>query len=117
MKKTMIDVFTGTTRVAQAFRQLDYKVTTSDLSYASQCFSALFIEHPNPKCLKRWIQHLNSISPYEDWITKNYCDVKSSNGRNIRVWKPKNGKKADAIRNEIERLYTILRYLCLTREH
>ena len=107
-EKTMIDVFTGTTRVAQAFRQLDYKVTTSDLSYASQCFSALFIEHPNPKCLKKWIQHLNSIPPCEDWITKNYCDVKSSNGRNIRVWKPKNGKRADAIRNEIERLYNDL---------
>jgi len=104
-EKTMIDVFTGTTRVAQAFRQLDYKVTTSDLSYASECFSALFIEHPNLRLLEPFVSHLNNVQPISGWLTQSYCEAKSKTGRSIRVWKPKNGMKADAIREEIETLW------------
>lgn len=112
--KTAIDVFTGTTRVAQCLRQLDYGVVTSDLSYAAKCFSDLFICHPKPEILVALADELNqkfcdtptdvvlkSFQP--DWITKNYCDVLSKSKRPIRVWKPKNGLRADAIRNEIER--------------
>lgn len=112
-EKTALDVFTGTTRVAQCLKQLDYEVITSDLSYASKCYSNLFISHPEPVVLVPLVDELNTkfcdVPANEvlktfgaDWITKTYCDVLSSTSRPIRVWKPKNGLRADAIRNEIE---------------
>lgn len=103
-EKSVLDVFSGTTRVGQAFRQLGYQVTTSDLSNATECFAALFIEHPKPSSLEPLVAKLNALSPRADWITKTYCDVVSESGRPIRVWKPKNGMKADAIREEIARM-------------
>ena len=39
----VIDVFTGTTRVAQALKQEGYDVITSDLSWASEVYSEAFI--------------------------------------------------------------------------
>lgn len=101
--KTAIDVFTGTTRVAQAFKKKGWTVTTSDLSWASACYSGAWITNEaNRQGLQEKIDILNALPGTEDWITKNYCDAKGEQGSIVRVWQPKNGKKADAIRNQIE---------------
>jgi len=100
---SMIDVFTGTTRVAQSFRKTGWSVSTSDLSWASECYSELFIKTTTEDIpiLQSRISVLNSLEGSEDWITKNYCDVVTSEGGIVKMWKPKNGMKADAIRNQI----------------
>ncbi len=100
--KTAIDVFTGTTRVAQALRANGLQVITSDLSWASEIYSGAYIEHTgNNQHLQPKIDELNSLEGKEDWITKYYCDVKGEDNAIIRVWQPKNGKRADAIRERI----------------
>jgi adenine-specific DNA-methyltransferase len=101
--KSSIDVFTGTTRVAQAFKQLGHTVITSDLSWASECYSQTFIGNENNKHLQEVINELNQTTPIDGWITKCYCDVKSD-GNIVRVWQKKNGMKADAIRDKIDML-------------
>ena len=101
----ILDAFTGTTRVAQAFRQKGWNTVTSDLSWASEVYAKTFLQTNSNKHLEPLIQKLNSIKPKEGWITKNYCDVLSEDGTVVRVWQPKNGMKADAIRDEIERLF------------
>lgn len=101
--KTCIDVFTGTTRVAQAFKKLGKKVITSDLSWASEGYSETFIGNKNNKHLQPIIDDLNNIAPIAGWITESYCDVKSD-GNVVRVWQKKNGMKADAIRDQIDKL-------------
>jgi adenine-specific DNA-methyltransferase len=101
--RTAIDVFTGTTRVAQALKCLGFSVYTSDLSWASECYAETFVSNKNNKHLQKIIDELNAIQPEEDWITKNYCDV-IADGNVVRVWQKKNGMKADAIRNKIEKL-------------
>ena len=40
--RTIIDVFTGTTRVAQSFRAAGWTVTSSDLSWASEAYAHAF---------------------------------------------------------------------------
>jgi adenine-specific DNA-methyltransferase len=98
-----IDVFTGTTRVAQAFKRKGWTVQTSDLSWASASYSGTWIEGPvNNTHLLNKIDFLNKLQGVEGWITKNYCDVKGVDDAIVRVWQPKNGKKADAIRDQIE---------------
>ena len=39
----VIDVFTGTTRVAQAFRSKGWHTTTSDLSWAAEAYAHAFV--------------------------------------------------------------------------
>lgn len=101
--KSAIDVFTGTTRVAQAFKQRGWTVTTSDLSWASSCYSSTWIGNETTNThLQEKINHLNQMKGVDGWLTTNYCDVKGDQGSTVRVWQPKNGRKADAIRDQIE---------------
>lgn len=101
--ETAIDVFTGTTRVAQAFRQKGWTVTTSDLNWASEAYSNTFIMNKDNQHLQKYIDELNNIPPSADWITKNYCDAVGADGTTkVCVWQSHNSEKADAIRNKIE---------------
>lgn len=100
---SVIDVFTGTTRVAQFLRQLGYNGVSSDLSWASSTYAGAFLQNENNAHLQPYIDELNSLKGYEGWLTTNYCDAPAKNSdKVIRVWKPKNGMKADAIRDKIE---------------
>lgn len=99
--KTCIDVFTGTTRVAQALKQSGKRVLTSDLSWASECYSNTFIGNKDNAHLQSTLGELNNIKPINGWLAKCYCDVESD-GNVVRVWQKKSGMKADAIRDKIE---------------
>lgn len=101
-RPSMIDAFTGTTRVAQAFRQEGWDTQTSDLSWASECYAHTFLQ-TNTNCyLEPAIEKLNKIQPKTGWLTKNYCDARTPEGNIVRVWQPHNGRKADSIRDAIE---------------
>jgi len=105
--KTLIDVFAGTTRVAQSFKKLGYKVTTSDMAWATEAYSKAFIcNNGDMSHLKEHIDNMNKLEPKAGWLTENYCDVLSKDGNDnvVRVWKPKNGKRADAARDYVESL-------------
>jgi len=102
-EKTLIDVFTGTTRVAQAFKGLGYRVTTSDLSWASEAYScAMVCNDGKMEHLQPYLDELNALAGEAGWLTNNYCDIVNARGAHIQVWKPHNGAKADAIREKIE---------------
>ena len=101
---SMIDVFTGTTRVAQAFRQSGWITQTSDLSWASERYAHTFLQMNTNDHLSDTIDTLNKVQPKSGWLTKNYCDVISGGGTVVRVWQPHNGQKADAVRDRIEKM-------------
>ena len=98
-----IDVFAGTTRVGQAFRKKGWEVMSSDLAWATECYAELFLKTTAEDIpeLEERIQTLNSLEGVSDWITQSYCDIVTSTGGVVKVWKPKNGMRADAIRNQI----------------
>ena len=100
---TLIDVFTGTTRVAQAFRSKGWTVTTSDLSWASEAYSHAFILRTveSGARIPGFITTLRELAGESGWITTNYCDVVSATGGVVKMWKPMNGQKADAMRDRI----------------
>jgi len=99
----IIDVFTGTTRVSQAFRLKGWTVQSSDLSWASEAYAETFLKRTTESSIRipALIDILNQVVPKPGWITKNYCDVSGSTGGLVRMWRPVNGKKADAIRDRI----------------
>ena len=103
--KTAIDVFTGTTRVAQALRKQGFTVTTSDLNWASEVYSQAFICNPIPNYhMGPYVAAMSAMPPKPGWITENYCEAVGKEENVVNVWHPKNGAKADAIRESIENL-------------
>ncbi len=106
---SLIDVFTGTTRVAQHFRAKGWKVTTSDLAWAAQEYSALFMQTTPADLpqLRELAAELDSLRVNPDkvgWIEMQYSDAPASipGAAPIRVWQRHNAKKADTIRDTIQ---------------
>jgi adenine-specific DNA-methyltransferase len=101
--KSILDIFTGTTRVAQAFRSQGWTVTTSDLSWAAEAYSHAFVQRTaaSGARIPALIQQLRAVEPESGWITSTYCDVVTPDGGVVKMWKPVNGQKADAMREKI----------------
>jgi len=104
-KGRFIDVFTGTTRVGQAFRAHGWTVQSSDLSWASEAYAHAFLLR-TPESSTRiptLIEELRALPPSPGWITATYCEAAASADPSVRIqmWTRVNGQKADAMRDAI----------------
>jgi adenine-specific DNA-methyltransferase len=101
----IIDVFTGTTRVAQAFRQAGWTVVASDLSWASEAYAHAFLLRTaeSGRRIPELIATLRDVTPVEGWLTNAYCETVAVADPAVRIqmWRRANGMKADAIRDRI----------------
>ena len=108
--KTVLDGFSGTTRVSQAFAKQGYSVVCNDIAVWSEIFGKCYLlnqrEH---KYYSSLIDHLNNLSPFDGWFTKHYggqynggCAIQSDGSK--KPWQVHNTRKLDAIREEIESL-------------
>jgi adenine-specific DNA-methyltransferase len=108
--KTILDGFSGTTRVSQVLAKSGYKVLCNDISVWSEVFGVCYLLNKKKKQdYQELINHLNSLPPVDGWFTENYGGLPNS-GCAIQVdslkkpWQVHNTRKLDAIREEIERL-------------
>lgn len=101
--KNVLDGFSGSTRVSQAFAKLGFNTTSSDISVWSKTIATCFILNKrNPKHYKEIIEHLNSLDGYDGWFSEHYGgDEKNTKKRPFQI---KNTRKLDAIRDEIDNL-------------
>lgn len=100
--KCVLDGFSGTTRVSQAFAQMGYDTTSNDISVWSEVFATCYLKSNRPDCFyQEIIDHLNALPGYDGWFTEHYGadDVSQK-----RPFQRKNTQKLDAIRDEIDRL-------------
>lgn len=105
--KSAVDVFTGTTRVAQYFRANGIKTDTSDLSWASTSYAHTFVHNPRGNAhLQKHIDEMNNLAGVNGWLSQNYSgDVPQTDKRgNGRCFQLKNTMKADAARDYVETL-------------
>ena len=105
--KTVLDGFSGTTRVSQAFAKTGYRVLCNDIAAWSEVFGICYLL--NRKCKADYaelIAHLNALPPKDGWFTAHYGgDPKSAQGDGLKKpWQIHNTRKLDAIREEIARL-------------
>jgi adenine-specific DNA-methyltransferase len=107
---TVIDGFSGTTRVSQALSQSGYTVIANDLSVWSEVFATCYLMNEHPRShYKPLIEHLNNLPPEDGWFTE-YYGGEPSDGTSIgtdglkKPWQKHNTRRLDAIRNEIDRL-------------
>lgn len=105
--KTVLDGFSGTTRVSQAFAKIGYRVLCNDIAPWSQIFGICYLL--NRKSIVDYtelIEHLNTVPPKDGWFTAHYGgDPRSAQKDGLKKpWQIHNTRKLDAIREEIDRL-------------
>jgi adenine-specific DNA-methyltransferase len=97
---TALDLFTGTTRVAQAFKQAGASVTAVDTARYSEIFAQTYIATDAREVsgaeLEDAIAVLNALPGQHGYFTETFCE-------RSRFFQPANGARVDAIRNAIER--------------
>lgn len=97
--RTALDLFTGTTRVAQELKRRGGVVTAVDTArYAevfAQCYIALSADEVDDRALDDALADLASRSGSSGYFTDTFC-VQS------RFFQPFNGERVDAIRDAIE---------------
>lgn len=98
--ETALDLFTGTTRVAQAFKEAGAHVTAVDAARYSKVFADCYVatdaDTIDSAELADALEHLNAMPGEDGYFTEVFC-VQS------RFFRPENGRRIDAIRQAIDR--------------
>jgi len=109
--KTVLDGFSGSTRVSQAFAQLRYSTTSNDISDWSEVFATCYlISNQSNAYYQQLIDHLNNLEGVDGWYTHHYG---GGEGIAKKPFQIKNARKLDAIRDEIEKLNLIWEDKCV----
>lgn len=108
--KTILDGFSGTTRVSQALARLGYAVVCNDIAVWSEVFGTCYLlNRKKREEYQLLIDHLNAIPPVDGWFSRHYGG-EPGGGRSARPdgnkkpWQIHNTRKLDGIRLEIEKL-------------
>jgi adenine-specific DNA-methyltransferase len=108
--QTVLDGFSGTTRVSQAFAQKGYDVISSDVAVWSEVFGNAYLKSTGRRSdYTELIDHLNAVPPRDGWFTMHYGghpnDGSSVQTNGLkRPWQIHNTRKLDGIREEIAQL-------------
>jgi adenine-specific DNA-methyltransferase len=98
--RTAVDLFTGTTRVAQEWKRRGAEVWAVDLArYAevlARCYVATDANRISPVDLDEAISYLQHLPGTDGYVTATFS-------RAARFFQPHNARRIDAIRDEIER--------------
>lgn len=108
--KTILDGFSGTTRVSQALAKSGYQVLSNDIAVWSEVFGTCYLLNKKTRAeYQELIEHLNAVKPIDGWFTEHYggqpnggCAIQTDGLK--KPWQVHNTRKLDAIREEIDRL-------------
>lgn len=99
---SVLDGFSGTTRVSQAFAQMGYNTTANDISIWSEVFANCYLKADKPDSFyQEIINHLNGLKGVEGWFSEHYGAELAETKRPFQL---KNTRKLDSIRTEIDKL-------------
>jgi adenine-specific DNA-methyltransferase len=110
---TALDLFTGTTRVAQALKALGVHTTAVDTARYAEVFATTYIATDSRavdmNALTAALDHLSAEPDVDGYFTEVFC-------RQARFFTPANGRRIDAIRGAIDRDFvdSAIRPLLLT---
>lgn len=111
--RTALDLFTGTTRVAQELCRRGGFVHANDTASYAYVFAQTYVEtrpeDVDPAELKEALERLAALPDRRGYLTETFCEQ-------ARYFQPHNGRRLDAIRAGIDDLYadSPLRPLLLT---
>lgn len=94
-----VDLFTGTTRVAQEFKRRGMHVTACDIATYSEVLAACYIatdaRNVDLDEVRRILRELASLPGKRGYFTRTFCEES-------RFFQPRNGERIDAIRDAVE---------------
>ncbi|HEY6914380.1 MAG TPA: DNA adenine methylase [Paludibacter sp.] len=100
--ETVLDGFSGSTRVSQVFAKLGYSTTSNDISAWSEVFATCYLVSSQSNVFyQEIIDHLNNLQGIDGWFSENYGGAEKETKKPFQI---KNTRKLDAIREEIDRL-------------
>ena len=94
---TVVDLFSGTSRVGHALKGAGYRVVANDHNAYAATLARCYVQADRERLLgpaTRLIAELNGLSGVPGWFTDTYC-VRS------RFFQPQNGARVDTIRDAI----------------
>jgi len=100
--RTGLDLFCGTTRVAQAWKRLGMEVTAVDSTRFAHVLACCYVvtdPRADPALVDRVaaaIDRLNALDGRPGYVTATFCEA-------ARYFRPENGSRIDAVRDAIER--------------
>jgi adenine-specific DNA-methyltransferase len=101
--RTALDLFTGTTRVAQGLKRAGFTVTANDLASYSAVLAEAYIATDARRVdmarLQALLDELNALPGVHGYFTRTFCEES-------RYVQPANGMRVDAIRARIEAIST-----------
>ena len=108
--RSVLDGFSGSSRVSQSFARLGYRVISNDTAVWSEVFATCYLLNRQPRQhYSRLITHLDSVRPRDGWFTVNYGG-EVNGGSSVqkdglkKPWQVHNCRKLDGIREEIDNL-------------
>lgn len=100
--ESILDGFSGTTRVAQAFAQSGYQVMANDAAPWSCVFATCHLLAEKPDAFyQELLAHLNNLPGTDGWYSAHYGGIENDPKHPFQL---KNARKLNAIREEIDRL-------------
>jgi adenine-specific DNA-methyltransferase len=95
--RTVLDLFSGTARVASALRANGYAVTANDHNRYAFTLASCYVAADEARFgeqARRYIAELNKLPGSPGYFTRTFCE-------DARYFQPKNGARVDAIREAI----------------
>lgn len=100
---TVLDGFSGTTRVSQALAKSGYSVVSNDIAEWSEVLAKCYLLNTYPQShYEGMFNHFNNLAPVDGWFTDNYGGDPAVDTK--KPFQLKNTRKLDAIREEIDNL-------------
>ena len=107
---TVLDGFSGTTRVSQALAKRGHTVICNDTAVWSEVFGTCYLLNSATRvAYQPLIDHLNSVQETDGWFTEHYgghpnggCAIQANGLK--KPWQVHNTRKLDGIRLEIDKL-------------
>ncbi len=94
---TVVDLFSGTSRVGHALKAAGYRVLANDCQHYAAAIARCYVQadlEDHAAEAARLIDELNALPGAPGWFTETYCE-------RSRYLQPKNGARVDAIREAI----------------
>lgn len=98
--RSCLDLFSGTSRVGHGLKGRGYRVHANDHLTFAYTLARCYVEADRRRWLgpaERLLRELSRAGPIDGYVTDVFC-------RQARYFHPRNGRRIDGIRDEIERL-------------
>jgi adenine-specific DNA-methyltransferase len=96
---SVLDLFSGTSRVGHALKAHGYRVLANDYASYAHALATCYVQADADEWLERagrLIAELGEVAPRAGYFTRTFCEE-------ARFFTPENGARVDAIRDEIAR--------------